>query len=63
MLELKVRDANRQAHIDIQKYMFKQGKGLFSFTIKINRGNITDCTIYEYKTGGGTEEVPRKTGK
>jgi len=56
-----IRDHNKQAHIDIQKEMFNQQEGLFTFTLKVNRGNVTDCVFYDYRQGT-TSDVPRQTG-
>uniref|UniRef100_A0A6M3KCK9 Uncharacterized protein n=1 Tax=viral metagenome TaxID=1070528 RepID=A0A6M3KCK9_9ZZZZ len=46
--ELSISDQNRQAHIDIENDIQKQGNGLFTFIIRVNNGNIVDYNVVEY---------------
>lgn len=46
--ELKIREANKQAHIDIEEDIRAKVNGLFTFTLRINNGNIVDYNLTEY---------------
>ena len=56
-----IRPTNKQAHIDIQKEMLIKRDGIFTFTLKVNRGNVTDCVFYEYRQETRYPNVPRQT--
>jgi hypothetical protein len=45
---LNIRDHNKQAHIDIEEDIQAQKDGLFTFTLRINGGNIVDYNLTEY---------------
>lgn len=45
---LDIRDHNKQAHIDIEEDIQAQKNGLFTFTLRINGGNIVDYNLTEY---------------
>lgn len=48
MTELKIRDANIPAHLDIEKELKNIKDGQFTFTLRINAGNIADLAVVEY---------------
>lgn len=50
--ELKIREANIKPHMDIEKLLKSQKTGLFTFTLRINSGNIVDISFTEYVTPG-----------
>ena len=45
---LQIRDHNIQAHLDIEKEVEARKNGQFTFTIRVNNGNIVDLNITEY---------------
>lgn len=45
---LSIRDANVQAHLDIEKEVKDKKNGLFTFTLRVNNGNIADVNFTEY---------------
>lgn len=46
--QLNIREHNKQAHVDIEKEIELKKNGLFTFILRVNNGNIVDCTIMEY---------------
>ena len=46
--ELSIRDHNKQCHIDLEEDIKKRKNGLFTFTLRINNGNIVDYNVTEY---------------
>jgi len=46
--ELSVRKHNVTAHLDIEKDIKIKKNGLFTFTLRINGGNIVDYSLVEY---------------
>jgi hypothetical protein len=44
---LNIKDHNRQAHLDIEKDIEVKKNGLFTFTLRVNNGNITDYNVIE----------------
>jgi len=46
--ELTIRNSNRQPHIDIEKDIQARKNGLFTFTLRVNNGNIVDYNVTEY---------------
>jgi len=47
---LTIREYNKQAHIDIDKSIIKKRDGLFTFVIRVNKGNIVDYIEMENDT-------------
>lgn len=47
---LKIIDANVQAHVDIEKEMLTHRKTWFHFEIRCSNGNIVDFVTREYIT-------------
>lgn len=45
---LSIRDHNIQAHLDIEEEIKARGNGIFTFTLRVNNGNIVDLNITEY---------------
>jgi hypothetical protein len=45
---VEIRDSNINAHLDIEKDIEKRKNGLFTFTLRVNNGNIVDYNIVEY---------------
>lgn len=46
--ELTIEEQNKKAHVDIEDDIKKQRDGLFTFTLRVNHGNIIDYTVTEY---------------
>lgn len=46
--QLKIRESNKAAHIDIEKDIQERRNGLFTFTLRVNGGNIADYNVTEY---------------
>ena len=44
---LSIREHNRQAHVDIEKDIQTKQNGLFTFTLRVNSGNICDYAVTE----------------
>lgn len=49
--ELKIRDHNVAAHIDIEADIASKKNGIFTFTLRVNNGNIVDYNVLEYVDG------------
>lgn len=47
-----IREANKEAHIEISKELKKKGNGLFTVVLRVNGGNIVDTVVLEYYTYG-----------
>lgn len=45
---LSIRDHNVAAHLDIEKEIGLRRNGIFTFTIRVNNGNIVDLNVTEY---------------
>jgi len=45
---LSIRDWNVKPHLDIENDIQTQKNGLFTFTIRLNNGNIVDYNVTEY---------------
>jgi hypothetical protein len=45
---LNIREYNKRAHLDIEKDIQTQKNGLFTFTLRVNGGNIVDYSVTEY---------------
>ena len=45
---LSIRDHNIKAHLDIKEDIQKQKNGQFTFTLRVNNGNIVDYNVVEY---------------
>lgn len=45
---LEIRKHNQQAHLDIESDIKARKDGLFTFTLRVNNGNIVDYVVYEY---------------
>lgn len=45
---LEIRDYNIPAHLDIEKEVSDRKNGLFTFTLRVNNGNIVDFNVTEY---------------
>ena len=65
----KVREGNVKPHLDIEKDIKKQVNGLFSFTLRINQGNIVDYVNYknitpnDYSTFFGAIKTERDSSR
>jgi len=46
--ELSIRKHNIPAHLDIERDIKLKKDGLFTFTLRINGGNIVDYSLMEY---------------
>lgn len=46
--ELKIRDVNIPAHLDVEKEIAARKEGQLTFTVRINDGNIVDLSTVEY---------------
>jgi hypothetical protein len=46
--ELNIRPHNVKPHLDIERDIKAQKEGLFTFTLRINGGNIVDYSLTEY---------------
>lgn len=46
--ELNIRDANLKAHVELEEELTTRKNGLFTFTVRVNNGNIVDSNITEY---------------
>ena len=46
--ELDIRDHNVQPHLDIENDIERRKNGLFTFTLRVNNGNIVDYNVFEY---------------
>lgn len=46
--QLKIRGANIPAHLDIEKDIAERRNGLFTFTLRVNNGNIVDYNVTDY---------------
>lgn len=45
---LPIRKHNIKAHLDIEEEAQLKKNGLFTFTIRVNNGNIVDLNVTEY---------------
>lgn len=54
--DLTIRKHNLKPHLDIEEEIKKKQNGLFTFTIRINGGNIVDFNVTEYI------DIPKKYG-
>lgn len=45
---LNIREHNVAAHLDIEKEIAQKKNGLFTFTVRVNNGNIVDLNVTEY---------------
>ena len=46
--DLSIREHNVPAHLDIERDIKLKKDGLFTFTLRINGGNIVDYSLTEY---------------
>lgn len=46
--QLKIRSYNLPAHLDIEKAIEERRNGDFTFTLRVNAGNIVECNITDY---------------
>ena len=46
--DLSIREHNIPAHLDIERDIKLKKDGLFTFTLRINGGNIVDYSLTEY---------------
>jgi hypothetical protein len=46
--ELKIKEINVPAHLDIEQEIAKRKNGQMTFTLRIDKGNISDLTVVEY---------------
>ena len=46
--DLSIRQHNIPAHLDIERDIKLKKNGLFTFTLRINGGNIVDYSLTEY---------------
>lgn len=64
---LTITDANKQAHIDIEKEMMYHKKTWFHFEIRCSNGNIVDFVTREYVTYEtlvpATQPTPHDSGE
>jgi hypothetical protein len=47
--EIYIRQANKQAHYDLQKDIMEQKNGVFTFILKVSGGNICDYVRLQTK--------------
>lgn len=47
---LDIRNHNKQAHVDIEDEIKLKKNGLFTFILRVNNGNIVDCSVMEVVT-------------
>ena len=45
---LNIREHNIKAHLDIEDEIKQRKEGLFTFTLRVNNGNIVDFNVTEY---------------
>lgn len=45
--DLSIREHNVEPHLDIEKDIQKKTNGLFTFTLRVNNGNIVDYAVTE----------------
>lgn len=45
---LDIKEHNEQVHIDIEHDIQKQRKGLFTFILRIDNGNVVDYNVVSY---------------
>ena len=45
---LEIRQANIQAHLDIEREIANKKDGQMTFTLRINGGNVADVVMVEY---------------
>lgn len=48
MLNIELKEANIPAHLDIEQDIQKRKNGLLTFTLRINRGEISDYNLVQY---------------
>ena len=46
--DLKIREHNVQAHVDIESDIQEKKTGQMTFTLRLNGGNIVDYSLVEY---------------
>jgi len=46
--DLSIREHNIPAHLDIERDIKLKKDGLFTFTLRVNGGNIVDYSLMEY---------------
>ena len=46
--DLSIREHNVPAHLDIERDIKLKKDGLFTFTLRVNGGNIVDYSLMEY---------------
>jgi len=55
----KIREHNVPAHLDIEKDIKDTFNGLFTFTLRVNNGNIVDYNVTEVVDVRGKYLTPR----
>lgn len=45
--QLSIREHNKEAHVDIENDIQAKQNGLFTFTLRVNSGNIVDYNVTE----------------
>lgn len=58
---LVITEANKQAHVDIEKEMLSHRKSWFHFEIRCSNGNIVDFVTREYITYENLEPTQKPT--
>lgn len=58
---LVITEANKQAHVDIEKEMLNHRKSWFHFEIRCSNGNIVDFVTREYITYENLEPTQKPT--
>lgn len=58
---LQITEANKQAHVDIEKEMMYHTKKWFHFEIRCSNGNIVDFVTREYVTYETVEPIEKPT--
>lgn len=58
----KIPADHAKVYEDVQRAMFKQKDGTFTFNLRVVGSKITDLVIYEY-SDAGTDEVLRPDGE
>lgn len=46
--ELSIKETNIPAHLDIEKEIAQRKNGQMTFTLRIDKGNISDMSVVEY---------------
>jgi hypothetical protein len=59
-LTFEIRGENWQPHLDIENDLQKKGDGLFTFILRVNKGNIVDYVLMETSDGRKYKELAKR---